>query len=90
MSEQAAKDVGTIVERLLAGWPVYSVVAVALFGYSELYLKNMISSQIKNETGQTVTVTEMAKDVALNTDAVNDLDVTVNRLDASIGSLNRS
>lgn len=88
MSDQAAKDVGTIVERLLAGWPVYGVVLVFLAGYSELYIDAKISQGIKEQTGQTVTVTEMATKVALNTDAVNDLEGTVGRLDTSISSLN--
>lgn len=89
MSEtQAAKDVGTIVERLLAGWPVYSVVLVFLAGYSELYIEKKISDGIKEETGQTVTVTDLQTSVALNTDAVNDLGDDVKGLDSSVKSLN--
>ena len=89
MSEtQAAKDVGTIVERLLAGWPVYSVGLIAMWGYAELYLDRMISDAIKAETGQTQTVTEMQTAVALNTDAVNDLGDDVQALNTSVTSLN--
>ena len=86
--EKAAKEVGTIVERLLAGWPVYGVVAVALFAYSELWIEAKISEGIKKETGQTQTVTELSTAVALNTDAVNDLAGDVAGLDTSIRDLN--
>lgn len=88
MSEQAAKDVGSVVERLLAGWPVYSVVLVFLAGYSELYIEAKISAGIKEQTGQTQTVTEMQTAVALNTDAVNDLGQDVQALNTSVTSLN--
>ncbi len=88
MSEQAAKDVGNIVERLLAGWPVYSVVLVAMWAYADLYLDNMISNAIKNETGQTMTVTALASDVRDLGNDVDDLEGTVDRLDTSIRDLN--
>lgn len=88
MSEQAAKDVGNIVERLLAGWPVYSVVLVAMFLYAQLYLKDMISTAIRAETGQTSTVTEIAKDVALNTDAIEDLSGDIGELTTTSRELN--
>jgi hypothetical protein len=88
MSDAAAKDVGSIVERLLAGWPVYGVVLVFLAGYSELYIEKKISDGIKAETGQTFTVTELSKDVALNTDAVNDLALDVSELTTTSRELN--
>jgi len=88
MSDTAAKDVGNIVERLLAGWPVYAVVLGAMWGYSQLYLKNMISDSIKAETGQTSTVTEISKDVALNTDAIEDLSDDIGELTTTSRELN--
>lgn len=88
MSNGAAKDVGTIVERVLAGWPVYGVVLVFFGAYSELYIEKKISDGIKEETGQTVTVTDMRTAVALNTDAVDDLSDDVVALTASINTLN--
>ena len=88
MSEQAAKDVGTIIERLLAGWPVYGVVLVFLAGYSELYIEKKISEGIEEETGQTETVHNLETSVALNTDAVEDLGEDIEALTASINTLN--
>lgn len=88
MSERAAKEVGTIVERILDGWPVYSVVAVALFAYSELWIEAKIRDGIKAETGQTATVQELSTAVALNTDAIEDLSGDVGDLDTSIRDLN--
>jgi hypothetical protein len=88
MSNGAAKDMGTVVERLLAGWPVYGVVFVFLAGYSELYIEKKISDGIKEETGQTETVHDIETAVALNTDAVDDLSDDVVALTASINTLN--
>jgi len=88
MSREAAKDVGTIVERLLHGWPVYGVVVVFLAGYSELYIEKKISDGIKEETGQTQTVHDIQTAVVLNTDAVEDLGEDVVTLTASINTLN--
>ena len=88
MSDAAAKDMGTFVERLLAGWPVYGVVLVFLAGYSELYIEKKISDGIKAETGQTSTVTEISKDVALNTDAIEDLSDDIGELTTTSRELN--
>ncbi len=88
MSKEAAKNLGSIVERVLAGWPVYSVVFVFLAGYSELYIERKISDGIKEETGQVVTITDMQTSVALNTDAVEDLDAAIVTLTSSINTLN--
>lgn len=88
MSEQAAKEVGTVVERILAGWPVYGVVAAAMFAYGELYIEKKISDGIKAETGQTATVTELSKDVALNTDAIEDLSGDIGELTTTSRELN--
>ena len=88
MSNGAAKDVGSIVERVLAGWPVYGVVLVFFAGYSELYIEKKISDGIKEQTGQTQTVTDMSTAVALNTDATKDLGEDVVALTASINPLN--
>lgn len=88
MSDTAAKDMGTIVERLLAGWPVYGVVLVFLVGYGELYLEKKIRNGILLETGQTAAVTDLATGVALNTDAISDLGDDVQGLDTSIRDLN--
>ncbi len=88
MSNGAAKDVGNMVERLLAGWPVYVVVLGAMWGYSQLYLDKMISDAIKAETGQTESVHDIETAVALNTDAVDDLGEDVVALTASINTLN--
>lgn len=88
MSDEAAKDIGSVVERLLAGWPVYGVVLTFLLGYSELYIDKKISDGIKAETGQTATVTEIAKDVALNTDAIEDLSKDIGELTMTSRELN--
>lgn len=88
MNDVAAKEVGTIVERLLNGWPVYSVVGVAMFAYGELYIEEKIRKGIKSETGQTVVVTEIAKDVALNTEAIEDLGDDINDLTEVTRDLN--
>ena len=89
MSDAAAKTVGSVVERILAGWPVYSVVAVALFAYSELWIEAKIREGIKAETGQTQTVQELSTNVALNTDAIDDLGEDIGDLNQSVQTLNQ-
>jgi len=84
----AAKDVGNIVHRVLAGWPVYAVVAAALVAYGELWIDRKIDDAITAGVGGTSTVTMLQTSVALNTDAVEDLEGAVTRLDTSIVSLN--
>jgi len=76
---EAAKNVGTLVERLLAGWPIYSVVAVALFAYSELWIEKKIQEGIAIETGNTSlavlvdNVKDVEASVKANGDAIREL-----------------
>jgi len=83
-----AEIVGNIVTRAIEGWPVYGIIVALMWGYAELYLGDMISTQIKEETGRTETVSALSQNVALNTDAVEDLEAAVTRLDTSIQTLN--
>jgi len=86
--QTTAEIVGNIVTRAIEGWPVYGIILGLMWGYAELYLGSMISTQIKEETGQTATVSTLSTNVALNTDAVEDLETAVGRLDTSIQTLN--
>jgi len=70
-------------DKLVEGWPIYVVVAGALFGYSELWIEKKIREGVTAQTGANIST-----QVALNTDAVNDLSDDVNDLDDSIKTLN--
>lgn len=83
-----AEVVGEIVTTLIKGWPVYGAVLAVMWLFAKFYLADMISTQIVEETGQTATVSTLSTNVALNTDAVDDLETTVTRLDGSIQTLN--
>ena len=76
-------------ERLLAGWPVYSAVAVFLFAFSQLWVKAQIQEGIKAQTGQVAEITAMAQSLALtslatthNTSLINDVSAEVKIVEA--------
>lgn len=87
-AHEAIENVSEFAKRVWSGWPVYGVIVLGLWGYAELYLDKMIAEAIKTETGRTVTVSEIKSSVALNTDAVNDLENSVGKLEASVVELN--
>lgn len=84
----AAKDMGTIVQRLLAGWPVYGVVAAALLAYGELWIDRKIDNAITGGVGTTAPITMLQGDVQGLTIEVDNLETSVARLDGSITGLN--
>lgn len=88
MSDEAARDMGSIVHRLLAGWPVYGVVLAGLLAYSELWIDRKIDDAIVAGVGATSPVTMLQGDVQVLTAEVDNLEDSVSRLDTSIGSLN--
>ena len=84
----AAKDVGNVVHRLLAGWPVYAVVIAFVVGYGELWIDRKIDQAIAGGVGGTAPITMLQSDVRDLGNDVDDLENTVGRLDNSITSLN--
>lgn len=88
MSDEAAKDLGTVVQRLARGWPVYGVVFAAMLAYSELWIDAKIDAAISAGVGGTSPVTMLQGDVQVLTAEVDNLGEDVVRLDGSIVSLN--
>jgi hypothetical protein len=70
-------------DRLIQGWPVYVAVSGFLFAYSELWIEKKIREGITAQTGANIST-----QVALNTDAVNDLGSDVQDLTNSVETLN--
>ena len=74
MSEEdtAAQNVGTFVQRLLSGWPVYAVVLAFLMGYHELYMEKKIADGVERETSRTETVRAIQAQLSTNTKRIED------------------
>jgi len=72
-------------DTLLAGWPVYSAVALFLFAYSNLWVDNKIRLAT---AAQTATLAALQTQVALNTAATDGLGEDVRGLSADTKTLN--
>ena len=76
-------------DRILEGWPVYTVVAGALFTFSEFWIDKKISDGIAAQTGQVVVITDLRQSAAITAVAATTNAESIVRVEGKVEEVER-
>jgi hypothetical protein len=80
-TDQAVDKTAEFVKTLVAGWPVYGVVAAVLWGYGEFWLDAKIADAIKTQTLEQPAIVGVTQAVQTNTNAINRVETKVEEVE---------
>jgi hypothetical protein len=67
---EAVDRLAEIIKMVIRGWPIYSIVAVMMYGYGELWLDNKIAAAIKTQTLEQPAIVGLTGAVQTNTSSL--------------------